>query len=90
MNNISCSIFGFTRDQTIFVYNDSGIIHYQKVINEKLPESLLILAKRFDVKNIELYGHLEYIEKFKQDFQTLELNKYGINCINIKCTSKGD
>lgn len=90
MNNISCRIFGFTRDQTIFVYNDSGLVHYQKVINEKLPETLLILAERFNVENIELYGHLEYIEKFKRDFQALELNKYDANYINIKCTSKGD
>ena len=71
--------------QTFYVYEDGNKIDAINVSIEELPSTILILAEKYTVSNVFLFGIKQWTEHIKLNIQKQEIIKYNKTKLNIVC-----
>ncbi len=84
MKKIVSVIRPFTLNQNIFVYEDGNKIDVVSVELEKIEDTIIETAKKYDVKEIQLIGSKKFSKGIQEKIETAEMTKYGKNDLEIK------
>jgi len=78
----------FTILQQVYVWTERGSEKFEFDMQE-LPSKLTILAKQYNIKDIDLIGNEGYLIKVKNDIINSKFDKQWLN-ITINKTTKGE
>ena len=79
MNKVIVFFQPFSLMQNIVVYKDNEMVHTTQVEIEKVPNVVKGLCSQYDVKDVDLKGNQEYLEKYK----AIILTDYNLLNVNI-------
>lgn len=69
----------FSVMQNIAVYKNNEMVHTTQVDIERVSNVIKGLASQYDIKEVDLKGNQEYLEKFKAEI----LTNYSLLNVNI-------
>ena len=87
MKKIVSVIKPFVVNQNVFVYEDGNKIDVISANLEDIENSLIEIAEKYNVIDIELIGSKNYSKGIKNKIETAEMTKYNTNKLNIKLTN---
>lgn len=79
MNKVIVFFQPFSLMQNIVVYKDNEMVHTTQVEIERVPNVVKGLCSQYDVKDVDLKGNQEYLEKYK----AIILTDYNLLNVNI-------
>ena len=79
MNKVIVFFQPFSLMQNIVVYKDNEMVHTTQVEVERVPNVVKGLCSQYDIKDVDLKGNQEYLEKYK----AIILTDYNLLNVNI-------
>ena len=75
---LSYQPFDFT--QSILVYTNGTCIEIKHCKYEEIPETIIELSKKHNIKRVDIRGNREFVEKIKDN---LFMPRYGKNQLDV-------
>ncbi len=75
----------FDIQQIFYVYEDGNKIQVIKTSIDNLPKDVILLAKKYQINQIDLSGSQYYAKGIIKKIQEEEIKKYSSNELIINC-----